>query len=135
MITNQGKQNRTQIYALRDSGGEVRGDYRAFYVPKKSSPPEEKIAKGQRNFISLYIDYTLVQLQVLPAQKLSFFMLQNLDTVADLWLGIGFQPDVTNRRGVLIPALQAFQPETYPQNELWVTGSAVGKAILIYSLD
>jgi len=111
------------------------GDYNQYRFPKRQSTKEEKIAKGQRNFIHLTIDYTIVAQLVLPAQEFSYFLLQNLDGVASVYLGFGIVPDVTNKRGILIPSEQAYEPLMVPQNDIWIIGSATGKATLIYSVD
>lgn len=121
---------REKIYEVRD-----RGDYRQFWIPKRQPTKEEKIAKGQRNFVSLFIDYTTTPLKLLESEIRSYFLLQNLDAAASAFLGLGFVPDVVSKRGVLIPSEQAYEPLMVPQNEVWIVGSASGKAILIYSVD
>lgn len=121
---------REKIYEVRD-----RGDYRQFWIPKRQPSKEEKITKGQRNFVTLFIDYTTSALQLLPAEIRSYFILQNLDAAASIYIGFGFVPEVASKRGILIPSEQAYEPLMVPQNEIWIVGSAAGKAVLIYSVD
>lgn len=112
-----------------------RGEYKQFYLPKKAATVEQKVAKQQRNFIPLSVSYTTLPVLILPAQENSYFLLQNLDAAADLWLGIDQIPDVAAKRGILIPALQAYEPWMVPQNNIYVVGSVAGLATLLYSLD
>lgn len=123
-------QHRERIYEIRE-----RGTYRQFFIPRRGSTKQEKIEKQQRLYTPLAINYSTTPLKVLDALPFSAFMIQNLDVALELYLGFGFEPDVTNKIGLLVPSEQLLEPLYIPQNEIWVRGSGSGKAFLLYSLD
>jgi hypothetical protein len=118
------------IYDVRE-----RGTYRQYWIPKKQPTTEEKVARGLQSFLHLPFDYSLVPVLIQVAQFRTSFMMQNLSLVDDLWLGLGIVPDPVNSVGIRIAKELAYEPLKVPQNDIWIIGTGVGKAVLIFSVD
>jgi hypothetical protein len=65
-------------------------------------------------------------------EERTYVLIQNL-SVADIYVGIGYQPTPTT--GVLLPAGAVYEPFQVPQNEIWVLGSqaAAQAGVLLYA--
>ncbi len=101
------------------------------------SPEEvrERINRRQVEFSQTTFDYDTEPFLQLPAGPRTYFLLQNLDAAFAIFVGFGTLPDQAASRGLKIAAGQAYEPYMIPQNDVWICGTGVGKATLIYAVD
>lgn len=101
------------------------------------SPEEvrERINRRQVDFSQVDLEYDTEPFLYLPAGPRTYFLLQNLDAVFNMFVGFGTLPDQTAGRGLRISAGDAYEPYMIPQNDVWITGTGVGSATLIYAVD
>jgi len=114
---------------------DYRSEYTQYYLPKKNPSIEEKIARKQRSLVHLPFNYSAVAFQVMPAQYRTSFLMQNLSTVFDLWVGFGVIPDPVNNIGLRIARELAHEPLYVPQNEIWVISTGIGAGTIVWSVD
>lgn len=100
-----------------------------------NSPEEvlERINRRQVEFSQVPIEYDTDPFLYLPAGPRTYFFLQNLDAALSIFVGFGTLPTTT--RGLKIAAGEAYEPYMIPQNDVWIVGTGVGAATLIYAVD
>lgn len=101
------------------------------------SPEEirDRINRRQVDFSQVSLEYDTEPFLYLPAGPRTYFLLQNLDAAFSIFVGFGTLPDQSVPRGLKIAAGQAFEPYMIPQNDVWICGTGVGSATLIYAAD
>lgn len=85
------------------------------------------------NFTQLILPYTLATVLVLPATSRIYLLIQNLDAAANMFLGFGFKPDGAGGLGLKIIPGGYYEPFQVPQNDVFIAGSGVGNACVIFS--
>jgi hypothetical protein len=120
----------TRIY--RDNSGEVIASVLA------SASPELKATifaiQRKANFTQLIFPYTTATQLILPQAARSYFLIQNLDTLSDLYVGFGFKPDGINLLGLKVVAGSAFEPYQVPQNDVFIAGSGSGLCTVLFAI-
>lgn len=114
----------------RDIGKRAIPTYRGGDSPEEIA---ERINRRQVDFSQVPIEYDTDPFLYLPAGPRSYFLLQNLNAAFDIFVGFGIQPTTT--RGLKIAAGEAYEPYMIPQNDVWIVGTGVGVATLIYAVD
>lgn len=85
------------------------------------------------NFTQLSYGYTNVTQLVLPAASRTYLLIQNLDAAANLFIGFGFRPDGVAGIGLKIIPGGFYEPFQVPQNDVFIAGSGVGIATVLFS--
>lgn len=109
--------------AIENSNPAVPFDFRALLLA------EQRKAK----FTQTTFAYTTEAQLILPAQGRTYFIIQNLDAVAKLFVGFSFKPDGVNGIGLRVDIGAAYEPFQVPQNDVWIAGSAPGNCTVIYA--
>lgn len=87
---------------------------------------------GRVNMQQVVVPYTTAAVLLLPAATRSYFLVQNLDAAANLFVGVNFQPSGPAARGIkLIAGAAAWEPIKVPQGDIWISGDAAGTATFI----
>jgi hypothetical protein len=95
---------------------------------------EARVSNRQAEFLQFAIPYDATPFLYLPAGPRIYFLLQNLDAALDMYVGFGVVPSATAPTGLRIAAGQAYEPYMIPQNDVWIVGTGVGDATLIYAV-
>jgi hypothetical protein len=82
-------------------------------------------------FTQLTFPYTTVIQLILPQSGRGYFLIQNLDAAANLYVGFGFQP--SNGIGLKIIPGTAYEPYVVPQNDVFIIGDAAGTCVVLFS--
>lgn len=92
----------------------------------------ENVASDRRGFFTqLLFPYTNAAQLILPQSNRGYFLIQNLDAVANLFVGFGFQPSAGI--GLKIIPGAAYEPFTVPQNDVFIIGDAAGNCTVLFS--
>lgn len=94
-----------------------------------------RAARNQADFLQFSVPYDTIPFLYLPAGPRVYFLLQNLDAALDMFIGFGIQPNAAANLGLRISAGQAYEPYMIPQNDVWICGTGVGDATLIYAVQ
>lgn len=93
-----------------------------------------RAARRQTEFLQYSIPYDTVPFLYLPAGPRTYLLIQNLDAALSMFVGFGLQPNQAAEIGLKIAAGQAYEPYMIPQNDVWITGTGIGLATLIYAV-
>lgn len=100
---------------------------------RQTSPAALYAIQRKGNFTQLIIPYTLATVLVLPATSRIYLLIQNLDAAQNMFLGFGFKPDGAAGLGLKIIPGGYYEPFQVPQNDVFIAGSGVGNACVIFS--
>lgn len=82
-------------------------------------------------FITFVAGVDAIKIQDLTYRK--FFLIQNKSAAGTLYVGFGYQPNVSN--GLVLPSGVGYEPFSYPINEIWVSASVPGvSGLLIFGV-
>jgi hypothetical protein len=101
------------------------------------SPEEvrDRVNRRQVDFSQVSLDYDTAPFLYLPAGPRTYFLLQNLDAAFNIFVGFGTLPNAALGVGLRISAGDAYEPYMIPQNDVFICGTGVGSATLIYAVD
>src|SRR4026207_1378845 len=117
----------------RETPGRALSSYRGL-----DTTPEGQALRASRRqaeFLQFSVPYDQTPFLYLPAGPRIYFLLQNLDAALDVFVGFGIVPDQALATGLRISAGQAYEPYMIPQNDVWICGTGVGEATLIYAVQ
>lgn len=83
-----------------------------------------------RFFTQILFPYTTGVQLLLPQGERGYLLIQNLDAVANVFLGFGVQPAAN--QGLKIVPGTAYEPYVVPQNDIFIIGDAGGTALLLF---
>lgn len=93
-----------------------------------------KSLKRQGNFVPIaQVIQANTPVLVLNAQPRSYIIVQNNDTVATVYFGVGFQPN--SGIGIQIAPQGNYEPLVVPQGDIWLNASANAQITMLYALD
>jgi hypothetical protein len=92
---------------------------------------ELRALRRQAEFQNFGVQYTTEPQLILPRSDRVYLIIQNLDAAAILFVGFGSRPTTTF--GIRVLALGNYEPFVVPQNDVWLTGSAPGTAVIAYA--
>lgn len=87
--------------------------------------------QSQWGFIVFEAGLTPIKVQDFTARK--FMLIQNKSPTATIYLGFGYEPNALN--GLVLTPGSAYEPFTYPTNEIYVTADEDGaNGLLVYGV-
>lgn len=87
--------------------------------------------RRQSEFQQIIFNFTTDPQLALSRSARSYFMVQNLDAAANLFIGFGTQP--TGTVGVRLSPFASYEPFQVPQNDVFLIGDAAGTAVILYA--
>jgi hypothetical protein len=103
------------------------------YGDTGGSTPLSSIQR-KANFVQMSAAFTTVAQLILPAADRTYFLIQNLDAASNLFVGFGFRPDGTLGVGLKIVPGGFYEPFQVPQNDIFISGSGTGNAVLLFAI-
>ena len=85
-------------------------------------------------FTQFVYGFTTVSRLILPSAERVYLLIQNADTVANMFLGFSYNPDGAAGLGLKIIPGGYYEPFTVPQNDVYIAGSGAGNAVVIFAI-
>lgn len=106
------------------------GQYAPASVPG-DAPVNVALSDRQSNWQSIVFVVGLSPIKIQDFTYRKFFMIQNKSAAGSMYVGFGYEP--TPENGIILPAGVAFEPYSYPTNDVWVSGTSAGMlGVLFY---